>query len=91
MDIKHIIKKSKALLKERGHTVTSVCKAAGIPYSTISRIENGERQTMSMLVACKLELASPNGEFKCEELSPETFEAYRQVIKKRALVANNGS
>ncbi|PID45054.1 MAG: hypothetical protein CSB47_10445 [Proteobacteria bacterium] len=81
MNIEHI-KEAKAKLKKRGQNITDVCREAGVAYSTLCRLERGDRKTLGFSVACKLELAS-GGAFNCEKLNPETSKLYQKVLNMR--------
>ena len=82
MNIKTHIEHARALLKKGGHNLTDICKAANVDPATIWKLQTGKRKSMSGTIACRLELASPNGEFVCEELSPDAA-LYKQVLEKR--------
>lgn len=88
MDIKTHIAKSKRLLKQSGHNVTDIIEKAGVEPSTVWRLGAGKIEKAQPLIACKLELGSPNREFDSEKLNPEAFEAYRQVFERRGLLKN---
>ena len=61
---------AKGFLEATGISVTALCREAGIPSVTLSRILNGERQDMVSANADKLRRAMWNLERKQREQKP---------------------